>query len=491
MFTGVRDDELRERLRDCNPWWRAAAIGGDATAWVGADQTLRSRAAYDLGYRSRLLDDVAVRPLDDKLVVLRGARRVGKSVLLKDTATRLCERRDLDPRQLIYVAADGMRASDLNRIVKLGRELTRSIGEVPRVWMLDEVTGVRGWTQALKYLRDNTQLGTDTVICTGSSWDAEAEVERDLLAGRAGGSTQRRSRILHPMNFRDVLAIAGRGIPMPASLLPWMLQGEQAREAVEALEFFVDELDLAWQSYLTSGGFPRAVAEHHKTGEIGEAFLRDLAAWLHRDVDSDGREDSVPRLLSALQARCASPLNRRALTEELGYGSRQTADLRLARLVHAYAAIWCHQIDRSGNRVRGAQSKLYLSDPLLASLPARLRAGLPPPDFTHLTEAALAVALARTIDALEPGRWQADDSVGYTRTRAGKEIDLAPIPVPSAAETKWTVPIEAKWVSSGWRAEARVVEGAFHAGVLATRTVLDTTKPAWALPAPVVALLLE
>ncbi len=132
-----------------------------------------------------------------------------------------------------------------------------------------------------------------------------------------------------------------------------------------------------------------------------------------------------------------------------------------------------------------------VSDPLLASLPAHLRAGLPRPDFTHLTEAALAVALARRIDALQPGRWQADDSIGYARTGAGREIDLAPIPVPSAAETKWTVPIEAKWVSSGWRAEARVIEGTFHAGVLATRTLLDTAKPTWALPAPVVALLLE
>lgn len=53
------------------------------------------------------------------------------------------------------------------------------------------------------------------------------------------------------------------------------------------------------------------------------------------------------------------------------------------------------------------------------------------------------------------------------------------------------VAIEAKWVSSGWRAEARAVEGKFHAGLLANRTVLDTTKRAWALPAPVVALLLE
>jgi predicted AAA+ superfamily ATPase len=487
----VRDDELRERLRDRNPWWRAAATGDNPLAWAASDQILRARAAYDLGYRSGLLDDVADGPLDDKLVVLRGPRRVGKSVLLKDTAARLCGRRDVDARQLVYVPTDGMRASDLGRVVKLGRELTRSVGEAPRVWFLDEVTGLRGWTQALKYLRDNTALGTDTVVCTGSSWDREAEVERDLLAGRAGSSARRRSRILHPMSFRDVLAAAGRReIPLPAALLPWELQDDVARVRAESLELFVDELDLAWQAYLTSGGFPRAVAEHHQTGEVGEPFLRDLAAWLHRDVDPDAGEDSVPQLLSALERRCSSPLNRRALAEALGHRSRQTVEVRLARLVRTYAAIWCHQVGGNGRRVAGAQSKLYLCDPLLAWLGSRLRAGLPSPDFTRLSEACIGVALARAVDALEPGRWQNDDSIGYLRTGGGHEIDFAPLAVPSASGVAHTVPIESKWVSSGWRAEARTIEGRLAAGVVATRTVLDCAHPAWALPAPVVALLL-
>ncbi|MFZ2114902.1 MAG: AAA family ATPase [Solirubrobacteraceae bacterium] len=487
----MRDDELRERLRDSNPWWRAAATGTDTLAWAKSDQMLRARAAYDLGYRSRLLDDVADEPVDDKLVVLRGARRVGKSVLLKDTAARLCEREDIDPRQLVYVPTDGMRASDLGRVTKLGRELTRSVGDVRRVWLLDEVTGIRNWTQALKYLRDNTELGSDTVVCTGSSWDREAEVERDLFAGRAGRSTRRRSRILHPMSFRDVLLATGREIPLPAHVPPWSLHDEIARAAVESLDLFVDELDLAWQAYLSSGGFPRAVAEHHGTGEVSEAFVRDLAAWLHRDVDPEAGEDSVPRLLSALEGRCASPLNRRALAHDLRYGSRQTVDLRLARLVRTYAALWCHQVDEDGHSVAGSQSKLYLCDPLLAWLGTRLRAGLPRPDLSRLTEACVGVALARAVDELEPGRWEDGDSIGYLRTGAGKEIDFAPMAVPSPSGTARTVPLESKWVSSGWRAGARVIEGKFAAGVVATRTIFDSSNPAWALPAPVVALLLE
>ena len=487
----VRDGDLRERLSDSNPWWRAAATGADRLAWRATDPVLAARTPFDLGYRSDLLHDVADEPVDDKLIVLRGPRRVGKSVLLKDTAASLCSRDDFDPRQLVYLPADGMQARDLGRAAKIGRDLTRSVGDARRVWLLDEVTGIRSWTEQVKYLRDNTAFGADTVVCTGSSWDEAADVERDLFAGRAGTATTTRSRLLHPMSFRDVLSATGRDVPLPPRVPPWALQQAETRAVVETLELFVDELDLAWQAYLTSGGFPRAVAEHHRTGEVSDAFLRDLADWLHRDVDPEAGEDSVPKLLAEIERRSTSPLNRNGLSTDLGYANRQTLDRRLARLVHAFAALWCHQVDDDGNRVAGARSKLYLTDPLLAWVGPRLRSGLPRPDFTRLTETTVGTTLARAVDRRESGRWTADDSIGYLRTGSGNEIDFAPVPIPSPSGSMLSVPIESKWVSSGWRSEAKAIEAKFAGGVVASRNVLDMAHPAWALPSPVLALLLE
>ncbi len=487
----MRDDEIRSRLREQNPWWRAAASGSEPLAWTQTDPTLRSRSAFDLGYRPDVLDDIATATLDDKLVILRGPRRVGKSVLLKDTIVALCGRDDVDPRQLIYLPTDGMRARDLNRVATLGRELTRSMGEAPRAWLLDEVTGIAGWTETLKYLRDNTEFGRDTVVCTGSSWDEHAKIERDLFAGRAGTSSTRRSRLLHPMSFRAVLRATGRDIPLPASVPPWALQDSETRTAVESLEFFIDELDLGWQSFLTSGGFPRAVAEHYRNGTVSEGFLRDLAAWLHRDVDFAAAEDSVARLLADLQARSTAPLNRTDMAEGLGYATRQTFDVRLNRLVRAFAALWCHQVDDVGRRVPGAQSKLYLADPVLGWLGPQLRSGLPEPDFSHMTEACLAVALARAIDATEPDRWAANDSIGYLRSGNGTEVDFAPVPARGPSGPMMTTPIEAKWVTMGWRSDARTIEGKFARGVVATRTITNLQHRSWAMPAPVVALLLN
>jgi predicted AAA+ superfamily ATPase len=489
----MRDDEIQARLREVNPWWRAAAAGLDPASWAADDRVLRDRARYDLGYRADILRDVAASPPDDTLIVLRGPRRVGKSVVLKDAVLAICRRPDIDPRQIVYLPADGMRAKDLGRAIALGRALTRSVDQPVtrlRVWLLDEVTSIDGWTTTVKYLRDNSIFGEETVVCTGSSWSETGDVERDLLAGRAGSSSVRRSRLLLPMGFRDFLGVTAHQVPVPAPVPPWNLQGPETAAAAVSLEPFTDELDLAWQAYLTSGGFPRAVSEHHKTGAVSESFMRDIASWLHIDVDREAPVDSVPLLMAELHARSTSPLNRAKTAEALGYHTRNAFDLRLNRLVRSYGALWAHQINDAGHRVAGAQSKLYLADPLLAWIGTALRAGAPEPDMTALAEEAIAVAMAAAIDNRQPGRWTAGDTIGYARTTSGQEIDFAPVAIPGPNGSEWTTPTEVKWVSDGWRAEARTIEGRYHRGIVATKSITRLDTPTWAIPAPLLALLL-
>lgn len=198
----------------------------------------------------------------------------------------------------------------------------------------------------------------------------------------------------------------------------------------------------------------------------------------------------MPRLLDGISQRATSPLNITAASAALGYPSRDIFARRLNRLVSSCAAIWCPR--REGEQpVPGAQAKLYLTDPLLAALPARLRTGLPAPDMTRLTEMAIGVALARAIDDLEEGRWVTGDTIGYARTPSGNEVDLGPVTVPSANGPVTTVPLESKWVEQGWKGEARTIDAKFGRGILATKSVLDTTGNIWAVPAPLLALLLQ
>jgi uncharacterized protein len=491
--TIVRDDDLRRALTDANPWWRAAAHGTDPVAWVGAHRLLLDRAEHDLGYRSSVLDDLAtVARIDDRLVVLTGPRRVGKSVALLDVAAALCARPDIDPRQVVHLPCDGFATRDLRRALTLGRELTRVIDQAsstPRVWLLDEVSSIDGWTPVLKSARDGTAFGDDTVVATGSRWSGNDDVEGNLLAGRAGRAESRRVRHLLPMSFRAFVTATRPDLARPDVVHPARLHTEQVAETLEGLRFDIDAYDFAWQDYLTCGGFPRAVFEHTRIGAVSNSFLHDLAAWLRRDVDRDAPAESIPLLLDGLARRATSPLNQRSTAVDLGY-TYDSLSARLAKLVRNFAAIGCPQRDDNGRIVRGSQSKLYLSDPILSWLPGRLHPGCGDPEMTMLTEATIATHLARAIDDLDEGRLVVNDTIGYARTGAGNEIDLLPVPVSSTARATRTVPIEAKWVDDRWRSAAKTVEAKYDTGILATKSILDTSHPTWAIPAPLLALLL-
>jgi hypothetical protein len=111
--------------------------------------------------------------------------------------------------------------------------------------------------------------------------------------------------------------------------------------------------------------------------------------------------------------------------------------------------------------------------------------------MTRLTEMAIGVALARAVDDLEEGRWVTGDTIGYARTPSGHEVDLGPVTVPSANGPVTTVPVESKWVEQGWRSEARTIDAKFGRGILATKSALDTSGNVWAVPAPLLALLIQ
>jgi uncharacterized protein len=110
--------------------------------------------------------------------------------------------------------------------------------------------------------------------------------------------------------------------------------------------------------------------------------------------------------------------------------------------------------------------------------------------MTQLTEAAVGVTLARAIDQRDEGRWVSGDTIGYARTASDNEVDFAPVSIPSTAGAVSTAPVESKWVDQGWRGEARTIDGKYGRGILATKTILDTSRRVWAVPAPLLALLL-
>jgi predicted AAA+ superfamily ATPase len=475
----MKPGEISTLITGGNAWWR------DPVGWAQRDVQLRAAAASSLTYSPGVLNGI----VPGSLVLLRGPRRVGKSVELKRLVESLLAQ-GTSARGVIHVAVDGWRDADLRTLVDVGKRLVPP-GVTHRWWLIDEISGVAGWSEVIKNLRDNDpEFATDTVVLTGSSAADLTRATSDL-AGRRG-PVSRPDRTLLPMGFRTFidLLLSSRGLPQPGTLpIPiGQLRSHHSEQVFSALVPWLPDLVAWWEIYLQCGGFPQAVDAQLQGGDL-EPLTQALFDVVHRDVFGSATlsETQTLSLLARMSENLCSPVNFASVANDLGV-SPDTVTRRLDDLVSAYLMWPCHQSDALRPKVK-AQSKRYFTDPLLARL-AHLRNGAhPAPDLTQLTEQQLGVALTRRLEASSSGSYASHDNVLFERTPTRKEIDF----VGSALEP---VAIEGKYTDGGhWVGESATVNASTHWGVLATRSVLDTSATtgaaSWAVPAGMLAYCID
>jgi predicted AAA+ superfamily ATPase len=474
----VKPGDVIQQITSFNPWWQD-------DSWERRDVQLRAATSSGLNYAPAVLADIP----EGSLVLLRGPRRVGKSVALKRSVVEAIGS-GVPRRSIIHAAVDGWRAGDLRTLVETGKRLAPP-GTSRRWWLLDEIGTVEGWAPVIKSLRDNDpEVAEDTVILTSSS-AADLTAATSLLAGRRG-PVSRPDRTLLPMGFRtffDLVVVArGQSAPAVPHLEPAELRSPRATAAFNELIPWSNDLIAYWEIYLSFGGFPQAVAAYLRGGTI-EPLTQALFDVIQRDVfgTSAITERQTLSLLARVRENLCSPLNSTTLAQDLGV-STDTLTRRLDDLARAYLLWPCPQSDQLAPRLR-ARSKWYFTDPLLARL-AHLRNPIhPAPDLTQLTEMELGNVLQRNLEASWPGRYAGFDQVLFERTPTRKEIDF----VGPALDP---VAIEAKYTDSGrWVAEAASLNSSPHLGVVATRSVLDTAatsaERSWAVPASYLAYCLD
>lgn len=475
--------ELRNILARTS-WW------AEPRTWILRDLDLRRAREAPFEYTAGVLDDVVA----GGLYLLRGPRRVGKSVELKKKVSQLIDT-GVDPRRIIHIAADVLTAADLRRAVDAAADLTPAEG--PRFWLIDEITAITdGWPAAIKWLRDNDpRFGRDTVVLTGSSAANLTEAVK-ALAGRRGNALDS-DRILLPMSFRDfVLARSGGhrdrlGDPPPSDVGPLAvadLDPPALAKAVRTLAPWMPRLVHAWEVYLTVGGFPQAIATREMnrraadapssmpmprpgmTGspQIDRALTQTLLDVIHGDAfgQSAWSRTQTDAFVQRLTKGIASPTNNHDIATDTGT-SANTVRRRIDALRESFVAWPCHREDDLRPALR-AQAKTYFTDPVYTRLSPRTQ---PPAEFGPLSEQQLGVALLRSFARQDPGAYLNFDSVLYHRTPTRKEIDFVGPGFGGLA-------IESKYVDGDrWRRASRTMRASRLRGVMATRNALDLKDP--------------
>ncbi len=143
--------------------------------------------------------------------MLRGPRRVGKTVAMKQAISALIDS-GVNPRAIVAAAADGWSERDL-RTLTTNTTIPRLPEGERRWWFIDEATAIKGdWPAQLKWLRDNdAEFRSATVVLTGSNARGLSEAI-GALAGRSGAA-RRPDRTLMPMGFATVARLLRPDLP--------------------------------------------------------------------------------------------------------------------------------------------------------------------------------------------------------------------------------------------------------------------------------------
>jgi len=453
-------DELRQMLVRTS-WW------AEPRTWILRDLDLIQARKAPFEYSAGVLGNL----VPGGLYLLRGPRRVGKSVELKKTIERLISSGE-DPRRIVHLAADRLVAGDLQRVVDAAALLTPRTGR--RFWFIDEITAITdGWPAAIKWLRDNdARFGLDTVVLTGSS-AANLDEAVKALAGRRGGA-EKSDRVLLPMPFRAFVRACSEDPPPDdpepvsvADLTPALFQ-----DAVVTLAPWLNQIIEQWEGYLAVGGFPQAVSAHITDDDRARrTLLQTLLDVIHGEafVQSRWSKAQSGAFVARLARGLASPTNRHDIAMDLDT-SANTVRRRIDALRDALTVWPCHPCQPRGvlRPALRAQEKIYFTDPVYSVLSHHTAS---PSNLGALSEQQLGVALLRSFARSEPEAYPNFDSVLYYRTPARKEVDFV-------GPAFGNLAIESKYVDQRrWRRDARTLAASRWRGVMATRSALDLNDP--------------
>jgi uncharacterized protein len=466
--------QLAQEISRLNPWWREPT-------WTEHDPDLRDVASTGLGYRHRVLDDLQ----SGCLHILRGPRRVGKTVAVKQHVHALLAD-GVPPTSIVRIAADGWSAKEIRTVVQ-NTALPPTPRGHHRTWFFDEISAVTGdWAQQVKWLRDNDgAFRESTVVLTGSNASALTAAAGTLAGRRGTGSFL--DRTLLPIGFRTFVTLVNGALPDTTPLAPSQLRTRVAYGTFNEIVPWLDDLVRLWELYLSYGGFPRSVAAAADGLPIPASVADDMFNVIAGDAFRNSRLSVTTEmaLLERLWSAMASPTNLSNVANDIGV-THDVVVRHVGYLGDAYLSWRCAQ--RAENawvpRER-AQDKIYAVDPLVARLAHLRNPERADIDPTVLSEMQIGMAIRRSVIRANPIALN-DDFLFHTRTPTRKEIDFVSRELAGVA-------IEGKYVEGGgWHNEAATVNASEWDGVFCTRNVLDLDgNQAWAIPASLLAYTLD
>lgn len=304
MSTGI---EIKKILSELNPWWDDPAF------------------RYPVIPRSSFTN--LIESHTDSIDIFIGARRVGKTSIMKNIINRLLDSK-VNGQHIVYFVTDARISKDTTpeEIITYIRD-TFKINANQRVYFfLDEAQDLPDWQRGIKYLYDNTNI---KIYITGSS-SLLLKSETSKLTGRF---------ILHEvlgLNFEEYLEFTKQKI--------YKLQSKNVALVTE---------------YLQTGGYPEYVLNRDR-----QALSNIVESTLYRDLISQygiRNPAFLKDLLDYLADKVTSPVSNQNIARDLKVND-DTAKFYLKYLQDVYLIYPLYRKSRSNRISKSSVPKYYFND---------------------------------------------------------------------------------------------------------------------------------
>lgn len=290
--------------------------------------------------KRKILAELEKELLSDKVIVLTGMRRVGKTTLVRYLYDQLSTGRKLfldleNPLNQAY-----FQEVDYEKIKLYFERLAVGRGEKLTIF-LDEIQNVKNLPSVVKYLYDHYQI---KFVLTGSASFYLKNLFSESLAGR------KRVFELFPLDFEEFLSYKAPNLKKP----------NLDEEITKPIFLLFDKY--FWE-YLTYGGFPSVVLKNSHEEKIAE--IEDIfTSYFQKEIQllSDFRKiEAMRATVLLLPLRVGSKIDLTKISSELGI-SRITLVEYLSFLEGTYFINRVRPYSQSLDISLRGMAKLYWGD---------------------------------------------------------------------------------------------------------------------------------
>ncbi len=344
----ISEAQILEVLRRQNDWWRSGKVSEDLAP------SIRRLAFHEI-------QSLLIQPELKRAVILTGARRVGKTVLLHQTAQEAIGN-GKPPKKIFYLTFEDLTLTqtDLREILDIYEKNIEKIDKETLI-LLDEIHYTKDWSRWLMTVI--REFPNTRIVATGSA----AVLLRDQETNESG--VGRWTSVHIPtLSFYEYLLLRRINVPaLPQDLTIDSMFQLSIKEQQDILSACLD-LQREFNRYLLQGGFPATVKDDFsliltqrllREDVIDKALKRDMAhLYGVRNLSE------LDQIFVYLCFNTGGIVEKNTLAKELG-SAAATVEKHLQRLEDAHLIYRLPPFNLGGKKALKPRYKAYIADPTL------------------------------------------------------------------------------------------------------------------------------